>query len=71
MIPALPAAITEPYPAARWHESQLIGPLAPFRNVHKFDPLLRLPLALDGTEDPARTLLDHLDRLLDALSAPA
>jgi hypothetical protein len=32
---------------------------------------LRLPVPLDGTDDPAQALLDHLDRLLEALSAPA
>jgi transcription-repair coupling factor (superfamily II helicase) len=33
--------------------------------------VLRLPVPLDGTDDPAQALLDHLDRLLEALSAPA
>ncbi len=31
---------------APWAQDLLNGPLAPFRNIHKFDPLMRLPLAL-------------------------
>ena len=31
--------------AATWH-NLLDGPLNPFRNVHKFDPLVRLPVAI-------------------------
>ncbi|HEX8306554.1 MAG TPA: alpha-(1-_3)-arabinofuranosyltransferase family protein, partial [Jatrophihabitans sp.] len=33
-------------PAGGWVRSWLDGPLNAFRNVHKFDPLIRLPLAL-------------------------
>jgi arabinofuranan 3-O-arabinosyltransferase len=33
-------------PAGGWLRTQLDGPLNAFRNVHKFDPLIRLPLAL-------------------------
>lgn len=33
-------------PIAEWVRDLLNGPLAPFRNVHKVDPLVRLPLAL-------------------------
>ncbi len=31
---------------SEWFRSALDGTLAPFRNIHKFDPVLRLPLAL-------------------------
>ena len=31
---------------SEWFRSALDGSLAPFRNIHKFDPVLRLPLAL-------------------------
>jgi len=34
-----------PPAAASWREL-LDGPLVPFRNIHKFDPLLRLPIAV-------------------------
>jgi arabinofuranan 3-O-arabinosyltransferase len=33
-------------PAGGWLRTWLDGPLNAFRNVHKFDPLIRLPLAL-------------------------
>jgi arabinofuranan 3-O-arabinosyltransferase len=33
-------------PAGAWFRTWLDGPLNAFRNVHKFDPLIRLPLAL-------------------------
>lgn len=32
--------------AARWGIPLIDGPLSPFRNLHKFDPLVRLPLCL-------------------------
>lgn len=33
-------------PLAEWWHTVLDGPLSPFRNVHKFDPLVRLPAAI-------------------------
>ncbi|GAB3303812.1 DUF3367 domain-containing protein [Epidermidibacterium keratini] len=55
LLPVLIAGVTlltfghlsEAQPAwAQWAQNLLNGPLAPFRNIHKFDPLMRLPLAL-------------------------
>ncbi|MDQ1246493.1 MAG: arabinofuranan 3-O-arabinosyltransferase, partial [Actinomycetota bacterium] len=43
----------------------LDGPLAPFRNIHKFDPLIRLPLALG-----LAVALSGLDRRLRVSRTP-
>jgi arabinofuranan 3-O-arabinosyltransferase len=69
-------------PAGGWVRTQLDGPLNAFRNVHKFDPLIRLPLALglgwllSQLQLPARwqpqwrgTVLDLRPRLLAAMLA--
>ena len=56
-------------PWAGWAQDLLDGPLAPFRNVHKFDPLLRLPLALASAH--ALTLLTRAVRRVDAPALPA
>ena len=56
-------------PWAGWAQDLLDGPLAPFRNVHKFDPLLRLPLALASAH--ALTLLARAVRRVDAPALPA
>ena len=55
-------------PWAGWAQDLLDGPLAPFRNVHKFDPLLRLPLALASAH--ALTLLTRAVRRVDAPALP-
>ncbi len=46
----------------------LDGPLAPFRNVHKFDPLVRWPLSL-GLGFVVQGLLEGLPRRLPGLPA--
>ncbi|HYO17754.1 MAG TPA: alpha-(1-_3)-arabinofuranosyltransferase family protein, partial [Dermatophilaceae bacterium] len=56
-------------PWAGWAQDLLDGPLAPFRNVHKFDPLLRLPLVLASAH--ALTLLTRAVRRVDAPALPA
>ena len=51
---ALPHAGPFASPAAAWMESLLDGLLAPLRNVHKADPLVRLALAVAMTHALAR-----------------
>lgn len=51
-------------PFAQWSQQLLDGPLAPFRNVHKFDPVLRLTLMLGFAHAVSRPVrLPGLSRL--------
>lgn len=55
---------------AEWLHDELDGFLAPIRNVHKFDPILRLPLAL-ALAHLGAVLLDHARRRRGAHAAPS
>jgi arabinofuranan 3-O-arabinosyltransferase len=54
---------------AGWAQGLLDGVLAPFRNVHKFDPVLRLPLVLATAH--ALAVLGRRVRRPDAPALPA